>query len=194
MKLDLAPGAQLDLFEAPANASGDAVQERGTPEILTAESQGALAAAILEELFAAHPIGKKPTLEWRRYRTTAGTASFQRHAIGLNARLLTTEERLRSTLIHEYAHLLAYHRAGRSGRDHGHPWRQAMIDLDGKPEVKHRYECERNGRRQRVVYRCKRCGVVIHRHRRYPQGRRYVHIDCGGAIVLQRIEALHVDR
>lgn len=117
-------------------------------------------------------------------------AYFRRRAIGLGAAVLTTPERLVDTLVHEYAHLLAFARHGRAGTGHGPAWRQAMADLGAEPTVRHAYEVARNGSRQRIVYRCVRCGAAIERRRRLPKGQTYVHARCGGGLRLQEIRSL----
>ena len=154
---------------------------RPTPEIAQ------LAKGQLDRLCAAFPLGYRPALEWRAYRTTAGMAYFRRRAIGLGAALLTTPERLVDTLVHEYAHLLAFARHGRAGTGHGPAWRQAMADLGAEPTVRHAYEAARNASRQRVTYRCLRCGAAIERRRRLPCGQTYVHAACGGGLRLEGV-------
>jgi SprT protein len=146
-----------------------------------------LANAELDRLCAAFPLGYRPTLEWRPFRTTAGMAYFRRRAIGLGAAVLTTPERLRDTLVHEYAHLLAFKRSGPAGRGHSGPWRQAMVDLGAEPRVRHTYEVARNAPRQRVIYRCVRCGTCIERRRQLPKKSVYVHARCGGGLKLEAI-------
>lgn len=122
-------------------------------------------------------------LEWRRYRTTAGTANFQRWSICLSAHVLDDLEKLERTLKHEYAHLLAFARFGaRRGRGHGPAWRACMHELGEPPEVYHRYEVQRNQARQEVHYRCVQCGVTIVRRRQLPKRKKYSHRGCGGAI------------
>lgn len=147
-----------------------------------------LANTELDLLCAAFPLGYRPAIEWRSFRTTAGMAYFRRRAIGLGAAVLTTPEKLRDTLVHEYAHLLAFKRAGQAGRGHSGPWRQAMIDLGAEPRVRHTYEVERNAPRQRVIYRCVRCGTAIERRRRLPRSRVYLHASCGGGLKLEAIQ------
>lgn len=149
-----------------------------------------LAETELDRLCAAFPLGYRPALEWRAFRTTAGMAYYRRRAIGLGAAVLTTPERLVDTLTHEYAHLLAFARHGARGANHGAPWRQAMADLGAEPRVHHTYDVARNAPRQRVVYRCVRCGVPIERRRRLPRGRAYVHAACGGGLRLEGIGKL----
>lgn len=151
----------------------------------------ALAESILQALHHRHPLKRPARLEWRRYRTTAGRAHFRENLITLSASILDTEEKLRDTLIHEYAHLLAYERYGRrGGTGHGPAWQHAMRELGAKPEVRHRYECQRNRPRQRVVYRCDGCKKEFHRLRRLPRKGRFRHAGCGGKIEFVRIEAL----
>ncbi len=147
-----------------------------------------LAERELDRLCAAFPLGYRPAIEWRPFRTTAGMAYFRRKAIGLGAKLLTTPERLADTLVHEYAHLLAFTRHGGRGTGHGPLWRQAMVELGAAPHVRHTYEVARNATRQSVLYRCVRCGASIERRRRLPRNRVYVHAACGGGLRLERVE------
>ena len=145
----------------------------------------ALAECELDRLLLLYPLGYRPALEWRAFRTTAGMAYFRRRAIGLGAAVLTTPERLVETLVHEYAHLLAHARHGAAGVGHGPAWRQAMTDLGAEPRVHHTYEVVRNVPGRRVVYRCVRCGVLIERRRRLPRKSTYVHARCGGGLRLE---------
>lgn len=148
------------------------------------------ARCLLAELHARFPTRRPPMLEWRAYRTTAGTAHYDRWAIGLSRQLICDGERLRDTLLHEYAHLLAFDRAGKAGRGHGPAWREAMADLGLSAEVVHRYECRRNRPRRRVVYACRSCGMEIVRLRLLPKRRQYIHAGCGGGIAFVRVELL----
>jgi SprT protein len=147
-----------------------------------------LAESLLDDLGQRLPLGYRPTLRWRRLRVSAGLAHFREGAISLSVEILTTKERLADTLLHEYAHLLAFARHGAAGKGHGPAWRQAMADVGLPAVVRHRYEVRRNSRRQVVLYACARCGVQIERSRRFARGRLYRHVDCGGAIVLVRVQ------
>lgn len=146
-----------------------------------------LAEAILDDVFARFPLEKRPAIQWKNLRVSAGIAYYKTCIIGLSKPILTDEKRLRTTLLHEYAHLLAYQRHGRKAANHGIYWQQAMADLGLPPIVRHLYECERNTARQEVEYRCKRCGAAILRTRRLPSRRRYVHASCGGALQLAAV-------
>lgn len=137
---------------------------------------------ILAELSASHPLGYVPQIVWRGYRVSAGMAYYRIGAIGLSRTVITTEQQLRDTLVHEYAHLLAYHRHGKKGVGHGPPWKQAMVDLGAPPKVRHNYEVQRNERRQEVAYQCQKCGALLMRSRKLPKRRRYIHNNCGGPI------------
>lgn len=137
---------------------------------------------VLTSLCARHPIGYTPEVVWRGYRVSAGIAYYRRGVIGLSKFVIKDEQAARATLVHEYAHLLAYTRHGQRGVGHGEAWRQAMRDLGAEPRVCHCYEVQRNARKQEVGYQCQRCGTVLVRHRRLPKRRRYVHLGCGGAI------------
>lgn len=141
-----------------------------------------LAVDLLASLCAKFPLGYRPELIWKQLRVTAGLAYFKTGEIALSSLLLTDEERVRSTLIHEYAHLLAVARHGRKAAGHGKAWRQAMIDLGEEPTVRHCYPVERNRARQSVGYVCSKCGQTLVRSRRLPRRRQYVHAACGGPI------------
>jgi predicted SprT family Zn-dependent metalloprotease len=144
----------------------------------------AQAERLLDELFAKFPVAEKPRILWKGLRVTAGIAYYKQNAIGLSKSILTDEARLRDTLTHEYAHLLAVHRTGPKAANHGIPWRTAMRDLGAEPKVHHNYEVERNAKHQEVGYRCMKCGATIRRSRRLPRKRQYVHSDCGGEVRL----------
>ncbi len=144
----------------------------------------------LADLWAEHPLPYRPTLVWKSLRVSAGLAHYTKRQITLSLVLLTSEERVLSTLIHEYAHLLAVARHGRRAAGHGPEWRQAMADLGQPATVRHAYEVVRNVPRQRVAYRCARCGATFQRHRRFPRGRSYVHVDCGGRLVFAGSQAI----
>lgn len=134
----------------------------------------------LAELWRDFPLSRPVSLEWRRFRTTAGVAVYNRNVIGLSINLLGEDERLRSTLVHEYAHLLAYDRFGRAGANHGPAWRAAMRDLGAEPIVRHSWECARNTPRTMAVYRCRKCNAEFRRLRILR--RRVKHATCGGLV------------
>ena len=144
---------------------------------------------LLDRLCAAHPIGEAPRLVWKNLRVSAGIAKYRPPTIVLSRILLTDGERMESTLRHEYAHLLAVHRHGKRAAGHGRWWQEAMRELGCEPRVRHDYEVERNGRRQEVGYRCKRCGALITRGRRLTKGRSYYHVPCGGALKLEFVRS-----
>lgn len=147
-----------------------------------------LAHAILDRLMASHPLKRRPVLVWKGLRVSAGLAYFRTNTIGLSSRLLTDEERLRSTLVHEYAHLLAVERHGRKAIGHGDYWKKTMVELGEEPKRTHCYQVERNAPRQKVTYACARCGKTFHRTRRFPRKSRYLHINCGGDLKLVAVE------
>jgi len=140
------------------------------------------AEAILDQLLAVHPLGYRPQIVWRKMPVSAGKAYFLRGQIGLSTVLITDSLRLQDTLVHEFAHLLAYHRHGKAGTGHGQPWRQAMRDLGARPEVYHDYPVERRRMERNLSYKCRKCGVAFNRARPLKRGFKYTHIGCGGAI------------
>ncbi|HLO97958.1 MAG TPA: SprT-like domain-containing protein [Fimbriimonas sp.] len=145
---------------------------------------------ILDEVQSRFPLKGAAQLEWRRYRVTAGMAHYQSRLITLSVHVLKDTEQLRSTLLHEYAHLLAYDRHGRKGMGHGELWKRAMLDLGQPPKVYHQYEVQRNSPKRKHVYACARCGEKIERHRRLASKRRYYHRSCGGPIKFIETQAV----
>lgn len=142
-----------------------------------------LAPTILDEAMALHPLPARPNLEWSgRLRTTAGLAVFPTQTIRLSRVVLDDAEKLRATLLHEYAHLLAVHREGPRGVGHGPAWRRAMLDLGESPRRCHDYPVERRPRPRPYGYRCQRCGAEMSRARPLDPRRRYVHTGCGGGL------------
>jgi SprT protein len=143
---------------------------------------------LLDHLCAKFPLGYTPKLSWKKsLRVTAGVANYVKGEIALSSVVLTDRERVRITLLHEYAHLLAVKRHGRRAAGHGLHWQQAMRDLGLPPEVRHRYDVQRNGKRQKVIYCCLRCGTKLERSRRLPRRRKYVHATCGGDLRLEAV-------
>jgi predicted SprT family Zn-dependent metalloprotease len=163
------------------------MESRKIPQMTPALVQ--LAEDILRQATERYPLSYVPILKWKNLRVSAGLAYYRTGTIGLSALILDTPEKLRHTLLHEYAHLLAFERHGRKAANHGIYWQQAMSDLGLPPKVRHNYECARNTPRQKVTYRCKRCGVHIDRNRKLPRNRKYVHARCGGALMLFSVQS-----
>jgi predicted SprT family Zn-dependent metalloprotease len=154
------------------------------PELISAAN------AALEEAWNRFPMRTRPTLEWKSYRVTAGMAYFNHWSIGLSYTVLNSVADVRETVLHEYAHLLSVDRHGRKGAGHGRHWQKAMIDLGLEPKVRHQMPVERNVARQKVIYRCKKCNTKFEKRRRFPKGRLYIHLNCGG--VLEYVETIAV--
>lgn len=134
------------------------------------------------------PLSYQPKIEWRRYTVTAGMAHYQLGLITLSVHVLREPHHVRETLLHEYAHLLAFDRHGKKGAGHGQPWKKAMRDLGLEPKVHHQYEVNRNQSRQVVRYQCKKCGEIFDRKRRLATKKRYYHRQCGGQIALVEVQ------
>ena len=156
--------------------------------VLVSDDHISSAQTALAEAIGRFPMSYVPALEWRRYSVTAGMAHYQHGLISLSAVVLKDPEHIRETLLHEYAHLLAYDRHGRKGTGHGKHWKQAMVDLGLEPKVHHHYEVTRNQSRQVVVYRCKKCGVSFERKRQFQRRKKYFHQRCGGQITLVEVQ------
>lgn len=129
------------------------------------------------------PIRRLPKIVWRNYRTTAGRVYYDEHVICLSKLLLTTPERVRETVYHEYAHLYVYEVWGDAAKPHGVEWRWAMLQLGQKPVATHNYPCKKSYSKKKLLYACEQCFEEIPRVRPLLQGRVYYHVGCGGRIV-----------
>ncbi len=141
-----------------------------------------------EKLCREHPMKCRPNLIWKPLRVSAGKAYLAEHAISLSSIVLNTRQRVLDTLIHEYAHLLAYERHGRKAANHGPHWRAVMAELGAKPEVTHNYTdaIVRNQKRSVAVHVCRKCGARFELARRLPRTRKHLHRGCGGLVAFVR--------
>lgn len=155
------------------------------PIILAPADLQAEARELLAQLLAVYPLGYEPKLVWKKMSVSAGKAYFQKGQISLSTVLITDRLRMQDTLVHEFAHLLAYARLGREGVGHGEPWRQAMKDLGARPEVYHDYPVERRRQERTLLYKCKKCGETFGRVKPLHRGYKYTHRGCGGELVKQ---------
>lgn len=128
----------------------------------------------------AFPLQTEAVIEWRDYPTTAGRAYFEGNRIRLSRRVLETEEQVRDTVLHEYAHLVVNEMHGPSAKPHGKEWRAVMKRLGAKAKATHDYPVERRYQARRIVYRCTACGYLLLRARPLRRHLVYTHIGCGG--------------
>ncbi|MFC4992868.1 SprT-like domain-containing protein [Rubritalea tangerina] len=138
-------------------------------------------AAILEEAMcrleelAGAKFARSVSVGWnKRMRSTAGRAFWPEARVELNPKLLSISlEEVRRTLLHELAHLLAYHRCGRRRiAPHGVEWQQACADLGIPGErATHQLALPRRLQAKKWRYCCPSCGEAIERVRKM---RRYV--------------------
>lgn len=115
---------------------------------------------------------RKVTIVWnRKMRSTAGRAFLTLAKVELNPRLLFIGDdplnHVRQTLLHELAHLLAYHRYGNKITAHGNEWKQACADL-GIPGESATHSLPLPTRKQRKNWRytCPICLESIDRVKR----------------------------
>lgn len=111
--------------------------------------------------FALPELARKVRVIWNpRMRTTAGRAWWPTRNIELNPKLRDiSEEEVWHTLKHEFAHLVAYERAGRRRIEpHGIEWRAACAEL-GIPGETARHSLPLKGRRmkRKYAYVCPSC-------------------------------------
>ncbi len=126
-------------------------------------------------------------------RSSASTrlgSYLSRGAKAVSIRLQFSQEQdlLAETLLHEIAHACD-HQDNQTGKNyrgaHGAGWQAWMKAFGLAPRCRGRSEELRRIYRQRlkVVAVCNRCGLEIHRLRRLNSRRRYLHADCGGALL-----------
>ncbi len=124
---------------------------------------------ILEEAFqrvselAGESLANRIEVVWNsRMRSSAGRAMWPACRIELNPKLLQVDlKEVRRTLLHELAHLLAYHRAGgRPIAPHGVEWQRACADLGIPGEsATHHLPLPTRTMRKRWRYHCPSCGA-----------------------------------
>jgi SprT protein len=146
-----------------------------TLEILTAPPKGTPAPELT--LFAVdrlnslglHALSQNLCVLWnKRMRSTAGLAYPASNQIVLNPQLSGFGWReVERTLLHELAHLVAQHRAGkRRIAPHGPEWRKACSDLGISNEARcHDLPLPRREMPRAYVYRCPNCQSAVERVR-----------------------------
>ncbi len=112
-------------------------------------------------------VADRLTISWNpRMRTAAGRAKLTEWAVEMNPKLIPFGEgEVYSTVLHELAHLLAWHRTAHRG--HGLPWRQACADLGIPHEsVTHNLPlAPRRTQRKNYRYTCNHCSYQFDRVR-----------------------------
>jgi predicted SprT family Zn-dependent metalloprotease len=119
--------------------------------------------------FGLPELARKVNVVWNpRMQTTAGRAWWPSRLIEINPKLKSlSESQVWRTLKHEFAHLLAYERAGRRHIDaHGIEWQMACAEL-GIPGESARHSLPLKGRRikRKYVYVCPCCLTDLKRVR-----------------------------
>jgi predicted SprT family Zn-dependent metalloprotease len=146
-----------------------------TLELVSAPRKGTPAPELT--LFAAdrlntlglHALSQSISVLWnKRMRSTAGLAYPSSNQIVLNPQLSSFGWReVERTLLHELAHLVAQHRAGRRRiAPHGPEWRKACADLGISNEARcHDLPLPRRELSRSYVYRCPNCQSTVERVR-----------------------------
>lgn len=112
-----------------------------------------------------------PSISYDLRGKTAGTATYQKNHIRLNATLLmeNKEHFMETTVPHELAHLLTYQVFGvprdRNGRHrpHGIEWEGMMQLLGVNPNRTHSYDTTNSVARKnkQFVWKCENCGTLM---------------------------------
>ena len=116
-------------------------------------------------------------ISWNNAKRLAGEIHYGPNIIKLHVNLLKNPKHLKTTLLHEVAHLIAYYEYGDHG--HGYSWKKVMRDLRQDPKRCHNYDNikidKHNATRK---YVCPRCSNVMYTARKLK--RKYIHTQCGG--------------
>ncbi len=118
----------------------------------------------------------------------AGQANYRKNKIRFNRDLLEkyTDEFIKQTVPHEFAHLVAYRKFGHRIRPHGAEWKLVMVALGIKPARTHNFKVVPARRLKRFPYKCDCPGssyeLTSIRHNRVQQGRLYLCKKCGNAL------------
>ena len=123
---------------------------------------------LLHQLDMADLAGKVEVVWNSRMRSTAGRAFYKGSKIELNPKLKNiSEEEVHRTLLHELAHLVAFHRYGTRIAPHGAEWKQACAELGIPGETAtHKLPLPSRRMEKRWRYSCPVCGEGFDRVRR----------------------------
>ncbi len=116
---------------------------------------------------------KLVSVQWNpRLRSTAGYANYPSWRIELNPKLQEFEGQVNRTVLHELAHLVAYHRAGRKKIEpHGVEWQRACVDVGIPGEsARHTLPLPRREVKRPYTYACAHCGLKVKRVRKFRRG------------------------
>jgi len=121
-----------------------------------------------------------PVFQNPRLRSAMGKARRRgdKQWIELHRFLARDPEKLKSTLAHEIAHVIAG-----IGSGHNAHWRriaQSLGDTGNRCYTQAEGESIGIVRKTKLVAVCEGCGKEIHKARAYPRGRTYTHKGCGG--------------
>lgn len=100
-----------------------------------------------------------PTITYDLKGGVAGTAYYSENRIALNVDYLyqDTEDMIKDTLVHEFAHLASYHLYGNKGTGHNDYWRHTMRQLGLEPKRTHDYQVVPARQTEKFVYVCSGC-------------------------------------
>jgi len=121
-------------------------------------------------LVAGNELASRVVVEWnKRMRSTAGRAFWPEARVELNPKLIGLSiAEVQRTLLHELAHLVAYHRSGwRKIAPHGVEWQLACAEL-GIPGEKatHQLALPSVKQKRKWKYICPQCGEGMERVRK----------------------------
>ena len=132
-----------------------------------------------------------PEISYDLRGQAAGQTRYTKNKIRFNRHLLEkyTAEFVEQTVPHEFAHLVAYKKFGRSIKPHGMEWKRVMEALGVDPARTHNFDVSPTRRLKRFHYQCHCPGSDYQlssiRHNRILRGRVYLCRKCGSALYLQ---------
>ena len=136
-----------------------------------------------------------PKVTYKLKGHTAGRASYIKEEVMVNYYLLDNNEEhyLKTTIGHEYAHLVAFKYFGWKavgGKPHGSHWKAVMRSFGLKPSRCHSYKTKSARKTRKFLYYCPSCekdanvSTVI--HNRIKKGRVYQHRGCSKPLKFKR--------
>jgi predicted SprT family Zn-dependent metalloprotease len=164
------PSGQLEFCFPPAQANEKPAHESTKPKKSGRDRDLTMECVELVRSLCPGKLEDHLSVCWnQRMRSTAGRAFWPEGRIELNPRLLDfAPDEVRSTMLHELAHLLAYARAGRRRiKAHGAEWRQACRELGIPHEsVTHSLPLPSREMAKKWRYTCPVCQESIERVRK----------------------------
>ena len=128
--------------------------------------------------------GETPKFTYDLRGKVGGRAFINQNRIAINKQAIEkyTDEYIKQTIGHEFAHIVQYNTFSYNIKPHGQEWAAIMRSFGLPAKRCHSYELK--SARKEYQYSCSKCGVIYNfgckRHYRAQHGAVYTHVGCGG--------------